>query len=250
MRLHTPDSHDRRHTQRDIFDAVLSVHHRRHRQNRALIADDTLADTFYRHRNSVIRRLFFRNNLVSTVFDLLRDRVHRRIVVKMPAHLAELVQRNARYIRTAPRRDLAVPVLADNKRMHTPAVHAQVFAQRVFEPRRVKHRPRTKHPFLRQPTQFQCHIRQNIHRIRYDQQNPAKIAFYNLRDDTLINCRILLHQVKPRLPRLLVRPRCDNDDRRVRRVVIRARVDLHLPCKRNPVRDILRLAVRLFHIHI
>ena len=104
-----PDSHDRRHTQRDVFDAVLPVHHRRHRQNRALIADDTLADTFYRHRNSVIRRLFFRNNLVSTVFDLLRDRVHRRIVVKMPAHLAEIVQRNARYIRTAPCRDPLSP---------------------------------------------------------------------------------------------------------------------------------------------
>ena len=126
------------------------VHHRRHRQNRALIADDTLADAFYRHRNSVIRRLFFRNNLVSAVFDLLRDRVHRRIVVKMPAHLAEIVQRNARYIRTAPRRDLAVPVLTDDKRMYTPAVHAQVFTQRIFEPRRVKHRTRTDYSVFRE----------------------------------------------------------------------------------------------------
>ena len=124
----------------------------------------------------------------------------------MPAHLAEIVQRNARYIRTAPCRDLAVPVLTDDKRMYTPAVHAQVFAQRIFKPCRVKHRTRTEHPVLRQPAQFQCHIRQNIYRIRYDQQNPAKIAFYNLRDDTLINCRILLHQVKPRLPRFWFAP--------------------------------------------
>lgn len=61
----------------------------------------------------------------------------------MTAQLAEVVQRDAGNIGTAPYGKLAVTVLTDNDGMHVAAVYVQMLAKQIFQTSGVEHRTRT-----------------------------------------------------------------------------------------------------------
>lgn len=79
---------------------------------------------------------------------------------------------------------------------------------------------------------------------------PAKFPLRDLRNDAAENPHILLHQVQPRLPGLLVRPGSDNDDGGVRDIVIIPGIDFHGPGKGDSVGHIQSLAFRLVPVGI
>ena len=91
-------------------------------------------------------------------------------MIKMPAHLTEIIHRNAGYICAAPGGNFAVSVFPDNKSVNAPAVHPQMFAEGIFQPRRIKDCAGTQHPlFLKSADFYRC-IGQDIHRIGHHQK--------------------------------------------------------------------------------
>lgn len=57
-----------------------------------LVSYDTLADSFYRHRNSVVSCLFSLNDLIGTVFHFLINFILGFLVKIMSAHLTERIE--------------------------------------------------------------------------------------------------------------------------------------------------------------
>ena len=161
----------------------------------------------------------------------------------MAAQLAEVVHGDARDVRRAPHRDLAVAVLADDARVYVARIHAEVLAQDVLEARGVQHRARSDDAVLGHARQLQRHVREDVHRVRHHQQNALVIALCELGDDGLEDAHVLVHEVEPRLAGLLVRAGRDDDDSRVRRIVVVARVDVHGAGEGHAVRDVERLAL-------
>ena len=168
----------------------------------------------------------------------------------MPPQLTEIVQRHAGHIRTAPRGDLAVPVLTDDKRVHALAVHIEMLPKLIFESRTVEHCPGADHPVLRHVAEPARHIGEDVYRIGHNQQYSLVIPGSDLRDDALVDRHILVNQIQPRLVRFLVRPGCDDDDRRIHDVVVAARIDIHMSYERNAVRHVKRLPLRLVVVRI
>ncbi len=223
--------------------AVHAVQVVRHRENRLLVSRDGLADALDGHGDAVVRRALLADDLVGGVAHVVGDAVHVALMVGMPAHLAEVRHRNARHVRQAPCRDLAVPVLADDARVHVARVDAEVFAERVLEARGVEHRAAAEHAVLRQARQLERHVRQDVHWVGHDQQDAPVVAFGDLRNDGLEDGDVLVDQVEPRFPRRLVRAGGDDGDGRVVDVGIVAGVDVHGRGERHAVRDVERLAL-------
>ena len=76
MGFHAVSPHNRRHTEGNIGNAVLAVHHGRDWENALFIHDNGPADSDNRHGNAVIGGFFLRDDLVGAVFDVLRDLTH------------------------------------------------------------------------------------------------------------------------------------------------------------------------------
>ena len=133
-------------------------------------------------------------------------------------------------------------MLADDARVHVARVHAEVLAQDVLEARGVQHGARSDDAVLGHARQLQRHVREDVHRVRHHQQNALVVALCELGDDGLEDAHVLVHEVEPRLAGLLVRAGRDDDDSRVRRIVVVARVDVHGAGEGHAVRDVERLA--------
>ena len=160
-------------------------------------------------------------------------------------YAGKFIQRDAVHIRTAPHRELAVPVLSCNECMDVLAVHIQLLTDQILESRRIKNRTGSDHPLLRESGFPERHFSQDIHRVRYDHQDAFAFHPFDLRDDPFHDPGILLHQVKPCLPRLLVRPCRDDHHGCVRDILVCSRMDVHGMSERDAVADIHRLPFSL-----
>ena len=141
-------------------------------------------------------------------------------------------------------------VLADDARVYVARIHAEVLAQDVLEARGVEHGARPDHAVLRHARQLERHVRENVHRVRHHQQDALVVALRDLGDDGLEDAHVLVHEVEARLAGLLVRAGRDDDDGRVGRVVVVARVDVHGAGEGHAVRDVERLALRAVAVDV
>ncbi len=141
-------------------------------------------------------------------------------------------------------------VLADDARVYVARIHAEVLAQDVLEARGVQHRARSDDAVLGHARQLQRHVREDVHRVRHYQQDALVVASGDLGDDGLEDAHVLVHEVEARLAGLLVRAGRDDDDGRVRRVVVVARVDVHGAGEGHAVRDVERLAFRAVAVDV
>ena len=66
------------------------------------------------------------DNLVSTVFNIIKYFLHRCLVVEVTAQFAEIVHRKTAYPCVAPCGKFTVTVFTDNKCVDTPAVNIKV----------------------------------------------------------------------------------------------------------------------------
>lgn len=135
--------------------------------------------------------LLFGNNLIGTLFYLRGDTFRCFHMIIVPPHLTEIVQRYSGYIRTAPCRNLTVPVFSHDKSMYTSAVHSQMLSQMILQSGRIQHSSGTNYPFFRITGQFLRRVSQNIYRICNNQKNSFKISFCNFRNNRLENCNVL-----------------------------------------------------------
>ena len=127
--------------------------------------------------------------------------------------------------------------------VHVARVHAEVLAEDVLEARGIEHGARPDHAVLRHARELQRHVREDVHRVRHHQQDALVVASGDLGDDGLEDAHVLVHEVEARLAGLLVRAGRDDDDGRVGRVVVVARVDVHGAGEGHSVRDVERLAL-------
>ena len=150
MGLYTIKSNHRGHTKGHIFNPIRPLQYGRYRQNGLFIPDDAFTNSLYGHGYAIIRRLFFLNNFIGTVFHTPCNLLRGIFMIIKSSHFAKLMYRNPRHIGTAPCHNLTVSMLPDNKRMHTAAVHTQMPSQFIFEPCRIQNSSGAYHPFLRQ----------------------------------------------------------------------------------------------------
>ena len=61
-------------------------------------------------------------------------------MIKMPSHLAEIIDGNSGNVGATPCCDLAVSVLSDDKSVNRSAVDTKVLAQKIFKPCGIKNR--------------------------------------------------------------------------------------------------------------
>ena len=80
-------------------------------------------------------------------------------------HLAEIVNRDAGYIGTAPDGDFTVAMLADDKCVNASAVHVEMFTKLIFKSGSVKDCTRAEDTDLRKPGKLPRHMSEDINRI-------------------------------------------------------------------------------------
>ena len=219
-------SDNRGHTERDAVD-FLRILYARYRQDRFLVTDNRFADALYRHRDAVVGRLFALYDLVGAVLDLLGDSARSFFLVEMSAHVAELEERNARYIRAAPRGDLAVAVLADYEGVDTSAVNPEVLAEQILQSRGIENGSRAKHAVRGISAELFRNVGQDIDGIRDYEKNARTVVLGYFRNNRLEDRDVLLDQIESCFTRLLTRARGDNYDGGVADVLISARLNLH-----------------------
>ena len=187
--------------------------------------------------------MLFRDDLVGAVLHILRDLPHALLMLVEAPHLTEIPERNPGYIRAAPGRDLAVPVLSDDEGVHASVVNGEMLPEEILESCGIQHRAGAKDPVLRETAQLRRRIGQDVHRICDNEQDPAAVSLLDLRNDGLKDPDILLHEVQPRLPRLLTGTRRNHDDGRIHDIVVGTGINLHRLCKRKPMADVQCLSL-------
>ena len=176
-------SDDSRHTQTNTVHAVVSVNHRGDRQHGMFIAHNGLRDTPHRHADTVIGCAFAVDNLVSRIAHMLVNAGKLVCGLGDAGNAAVIVQIGAGDVSARPYRQLAVAVLADDKRMHVAAVHAKPLPEQVLEPRSIQHGTGTEHTSGREAAQLLRQTGQHIDRIGYNQQDRLTIDCRKLCND-------------------------------------------------------------------
>ena len=160
------------------------------------------------------------------------------------------MKRYSRYIRTAPRGNLAVAVLSDDECVNASRVNAKVFAKQIFKPCRVKHGSAAENPVRRKTADFCRRIGQNVNRVGNHQQNTVSVIFCDFGDNRFKNTDIFLYKVQPCFTGLLPCARRHDDNGSIRNIGIIAGINLHRLCKGQPVADIERLSLGSFLIPV
>ena len=157
---------------------------------------------------------------------------------------------NSGYVSTAPHSKFAVSMFSDDHGMYTGRIHLQMFTEQIAKPCGIQHRSTSDYPLLRITGNFPCRIRQNIHRIADDQQNPLEILRCDLRNDSFQYLYIFVHQCHAAFSGFLCCT-CRNDNEpAVSHIRIISRIDLHHMRKWPSMGDICCLAMCFFLICI
>ena len=167
--------------------------------------------------------------------------------VKAP-HFAEAVNRNTRYISTAPCDKLAVAVLSDYKRMHAAAVYAEMLTEEIFQAGCIKHCSRAEHSILRKAAELCRRKCEDINRISYNKNNTVPVIPYDLGYNRLEYANILFYKVKSCFPGLLTCTCGHYDYRGVRNITVVACINIHLLSKGKSVANIESFSLRFFLI--
>lgn len=92
-----------------------------------------------------------------------------------------------------------VAMLSNDPSMTTACCNIQPLAHQEPKPTRIQIRARPNHPVLRQPAQLPCHVGEDVHGVTHNQQYTIRTVLHQLRDDTLEDVRVTLHQIQPSL---------------------------------------------------
>lgn len=112
-----------------------------------------------------------------------------------------------------------VAMLSNDPSMTAARCYIQPLTHQEPKPTRVQVGARTNHPVLRQPAQLPRHVGQYVHGVTDNQQYTMRTVLHQLRNDTLEDVRVPLHQVQPGLTLTLpgtgrhdtqLRARCDS----------------------------------------
>ena len=183
------------------------------------------------------------DDLIGAVFHAFGNLVHGFFMLKMPAHFAKIVQRHAGHVGAGPGGDFAVPMLADDEGVHAAAVHLQMLAQQIFQPRGVQHRAGADHPVFRHAGIALGGLGEDVHGVGHHQQHALAPAGAQFVHDGLHDGHVFLHQLQPGFAGLLRRAGGDDDHGGVGGVVIGAGVDLHGLGEGQAVADVQRFAL-------
>ena len=84
---------------------------------------------------------------------------------------------------------------------------------------------------FRETGKFQCRVGKDIDRIGYDKKDSLTAALCDLRDDLFVYLHIFVNQIKPRLIRLLVCTRRDDNNSGIYNVIIVPGIYFYRSCK-------------------
>ena len=210
------------------------------RKDTALAADDAGGDAQDSHCDAVVGRALALNDLIGGAAHGFK---HRVIVRLNAAAGAVVVQVDAGDVGARPDRQLAVPVLADDKGVDIASVDAELTAQQVFQTGGVQHRARADDAGGRESGQPARDGGQQIHRIGDHEQDGLGTDADDLRDDRAQDSRVALEQLDAGLSRLLVDACGDDHQCGAVQIVIGSVVHAARRGKRGAVADVHRLAV-------
>ena len=123
-------------------------------------------------------------------------------------------------------------------------------AQLIFETGGVKNGAGADHALGGEAGDTLCGVGQYIHGIRDDHENTGEAGGGEVRQNAFEDRDIFIDEIEPRLARLLICSRGDNDEGAVGSIPVVARVDVHRGGVGQAVAEIHGLALSLFVVGV